>query len=128
MNAKTKKTLKIIYIVLCIGGGIGALSMGVRGILAAPFLIAAGLAAIPHVSSAVPFLKQNKSATIACSALLFIAGGLILPKQQTPERVEQEPQSRSIPIVTEADTTEFTTIAATTPTEITKETTTTARS
>lgn len=130
MNEKTKKILKIIYVVLCIGGGIGALSTGLRGILAAPFLIAAGLVAIPKVSAAVPFFKSNKAATIACSAVLLVAGGLILPKQQTPERKEQEPQSRSVPIVTEADTTEPSTETTTTTTQTettttTKETTTT---
>lgn len=128
MKPKTKNTIRIIYIVICFLGGLGAIEQGFLGVISGIILIAAGLIMIPQITDLIPILQGKGTLTLVASIVLFLAGGAIMPKTESPS--EEVSPDRAIPIATEiVETTtveETTTTTTVTTTEITTTETTTS--
>ena len=110
MKPKTKNIIRVIFIIICFCGGLSALGKGFRGFLAAPFLIGAGLLAIPKVTDSILFLRQKAALPIICSIALFLFGGMILPKSARSSQTVPDVPDRSVPVSSGDDLIQETTV------------------
>lgn len=123
MESKAKLIIRVVYIFVCITGGIGFMSHGILGILTGIILIAAGLIMIPPITNKIPVLREKGGSALAASIVLFFTGVVISPSSGQ-ESTDPGTSDKSIILSGETTTADTTAESDTTQTTTTTESTT----